>query len=71
MSNKEISDDFAFEMIMKETPCSSKFDSGCDGILPECRTCRFHRPYWHFETCVFEYCPYSEIPISTRKEKET
>ena len=22
------------------------YDSGVDGILPECRSCRFHRPFW-------------------------
>ena len=34
----------AFDALMQETPYSH-FDSGCEGITPECRTCRFHRPY--------------------------
>ena len=32
----------AFDALMQETPYSH-FDSGCEGITPECRTCRFHR----------------------------
>ena len=63
----------AFEVLMQETPYSH-FDSGCDGITPEYRTCRFHRPHWKyqscvFQSCVFQFCPYSPIAISTRKEK--
>lgn len=58
----------AFEVLMQETPYSH-FDSGCDGITPECRTCRFHRPHWKYQSCVFQFCPYSPIAISTRKEK--
>ena len=43
----------AFEVLMQETPYSH-FDSGCDGITPECRTCRFHRPHWKYQSCVFQ-----------------
>lgn len=56
----------AFEVMMKETPYSH-FDSGCDGICPECRSCRFHRPYWIYQSCVFEECPYSPVRLSTRR----
>lgn len=56
----------AFELMMKETPYS-RYDSGCDGIMPECRSCRFHRPYWKYQTCVFEECPYSKSTVSTRR----
>ena len=51
--------DFAkvFDALMQETPYSH-FDSGCDGIIPECRTCRFHRPFWKYQSCVFAECPY-------------
>ena len=38
--------------MMQETPYSH-FDSGCEGIIPECRTCRFHRPHWKYQSCVF------------------
>ena len=33
-----------FEALMKDTPGFDHYDSGYDGILPECRNCRFHRP---------------------------
>ena len=49
----------AFEALMKEVPGYNHYDSGCDGICPECRSCCFHRPYWKYQTCVFEECPYS------------
>ena len=43
----------AFEALMKDTPGFDHYDSGYDGILPECRTCRFHRPLWKYQSCVF------------------
>ena len=46
----------AFEALMKEVPGHNHYDSGCDGICPECRSCCFHRPYWKYQTCVFEEC---------------
>ena len=24
-----------------------------------------HRPYWKYQTCVFEECPYSPVKLST------
>ena len=55
----------AFEALMKEIPGHNHYDSGCDGICPECRSCCFHRPYWKYQTCVFEECPYSPVKLST------
>lgn len=57
----------AFEALMQETPGSDQYDSGADGILPECRSCRFHRPSWKTKTCVFDECPYCMEPVSTVK----
>ena len=54
----------AFESLMKETP-NSHYDSGYDGIYPECRSCRFHRPFWKYQPCVFKECPYSTPRLST------
>ena len=63
--------EYAWETLMRENnPLNKTFDSGVDGILPECRSCRFHRPNWKYETCVYEFCPYSEKPISTRRENK-
>ena len=56
--------DLAIEAIMKEKPYSH-YDSGCDGICGECRSCRFHRPYWKYQSCVFKECPYSSVVLST------
>ena len=47
----------AFEALMKDTPGFDHYDSGYDGILPECRNCRFHRPLWKYQSCVFEEMP--------------
>jgi len=71
MSIKNCNTDIAFEVLMQENnPNSRKYDSGYDGILPECRECRFHRPLWKYETCLFKYCPYSLKQISTRKKRK-
>ena len=54
----------AFELLMKEKPNADHYDSGSDGICAECRTCRFHRPYWIHQSCVFRECPYSPGTIT-------
>lgn len=56
----------AFDAFMKES-ANHQYDSGEDGIFPECRSCRFHRPYAIDQTCVFRSCPYSSQPTSTRR----
>ena len=73
----------ALELLMQTTPGFEHFDSGADGILPECRSCRFHRPHWKYQSCVFAECPYCCNPVSTvpfpvswtvkmkKKQKET
>ncbi len=61
----------AFDTLMKETP-NSHYDSGYDGIYSECRSCRFHRPFWKNRPCVFKECPYSTPRLSalhTAREK--
>lgn len=58
----------AFEALMREVPGFDHYDSGCDGICPECRSCRFHRPHWRYQSCVFEECPYYLYPVSTHKQ---
>jgi len=57
----------AFEALMKEVPGFDHYDSGCDGICPECRSCRFHRPHWKYQSCVFDECPYYPVKLSTRR----
>ena len=50
----------ALELLMQTTPGFEHFDSGADGILPECRSCRFHRPFWKYQSCK---------PVSTLKKQ--
>ena len=59
-------DFIAMQAMMKYEPVAH-YDSGEDGIFPECRSCRFHRPYAQDHTCVFRTCPYTAQTISTRK----
>ena len=59
----------ALELLMQTTPGFEHFDSGTDGILPECRSCRFHRPFWKYQSCVFVECPYCCKPVSTLKNQ--
>ena len=40
----------ALELLMQTIPGFEHFDSGADGILPECRSCRFHRPQWKYQS---------------------
>ena len=58
----------AFEALMTEVTGFDHYDSGSDGICAECRSCCFHRPHWIYQTCVFEYCPYSPKALSTRRD---
>ncbi len=55
----------SIESLMQDVPGFDHFDSGSDGILPECRKCRFHRPFWKYQSCIYEACPYSPEHIST------
>lgn len=47
----------AFEALMKDTPGFDHYDSGYDGILPECRNCRSIVPYGNISPA------YSRMPI--------
>lgn len=61
----------AFDFLMKEAPNQDHYDSGQDGICSECRTCRFHRPFWKYQSCVFAECPYCVYPLSTIKTEKS
>jgi len=54
----------AISLLMRD---NDQYDSGEDGILPECRSCRLHRPYDPVQTCVYAFCPYTQERVSTRK----
>lgn len=68
MNYKNRINNIAFSALMQDNnPLSCKYDSGYDGILSDCRECRFHRPLWRYQSCVFSVCPYSKKPVSTLK----
>ena len=49
----------AFESLMQGKPGCDHYDSGVKGPYPECRSCRWHRPYRKDRFCKFAECPYS------------
>ena len=52
------SQDRAFENLMREKPGFDHYDSG-EGQAPEdCGQCRYYRPYWKHQFCVYAECPY-------------
>ena len=50
--------DRAFEQLMQTRPSADHFDSGEAGAPEDCGTCRFYRPHWKYQFCVYEECPY-------------
>ena len=50
--------DRAFEQLMQSKPGFDHYDSG-EAVTPEdCGTCRFYRPHWKYQFCVYAECPY-------------
>ncbi|MDU3395952.1 MAG: DUF6017 domain-containing protein [Clostridiales bacterium] len=50
--------DRAFEQIMQTRPGADHFDNGEAGAPEDCGTCRFYRPQWKYQFCVYAECPY-------------
>ena len=50
--------DRAFEQLMQTRPGADHFDNGEAGAPEDCGTCRFYRPYWKYQFCVYAECPY-------------
>ena len=48
----------AFEQLMQTRPGADHFDSGEAGAPQDCGTCRFYRPHWKYQFCVYAECPY-------------
>ena len=53
--------DRAFEQLMQTRPGADHFDSGEAGAPEDCGTCRFYRPHWKYQFCVYEECPYRQL----------
>ena len=49
--------DRAFEILMQGKPGFDRYENGC-AEHEDCNTCRFYRPRWKYQFCVFEECPY-------------
>ena len=49
--------DRAFETLMQSKPGFDRYENGC-AEREDCNTCRFYRPRWKYQFCVFEECPY-------------
>lgn len=49
--------DRAFETLMQGKPGFERYENGC-AECEDCNTCRFYRPRWKYQFCVYEECPY-------------
>lgn len=49
--------DRAFEMLMRSKPGFDRYENGC-AEHEDCNTCRFYRPRWKYQFCVYEECQY-------------
>lgn len=50
--------DRAFERLMTGKPGFDHYDSGGVGAPEDCGTCRYYRPDWKYQFCVYAECPY-------------
>lgn len=50
--------DRAFERLMQEKPGFDHYDGGGADAPEGCGTCRFYRPDWKYQFCVYAECPY-------------
>ena len=50
--------DRAFERLMQGKPGFDHYDSGEAGAPEDCGDCRFYRPGWKYQFCVYAECPY-------------
>ena len=46
--------DRAFEQLMQTRPGTDHFDNSEAGAPEDCGTCRFYRPHWKYQFCVYE-----------------
>ena len=50
--------DRTFESLMQGKPGFDHYDSGDAGAPEDCGDCRFYRPDWKYQFCVYAECPY-------------
>lgn len=60
--------DRAFEQLMQGKPGFDHYDSG-EAVTPEdCGTCRFYRPHWKYQFCVYAECRKPSLLHINRQE---
>ena len=47
-----------FERLMQEKPSFDHYDGGGANAPEDCGSCRFYRPDWKYQYCVYAECPY-------------
>lgn len=62
--------DRAFEMLMQQTPGFDRYSSGCVTEHEDCGTCRFHRPHWKYQFCVYAECPYEPGKLTAKQKAD-
>ncbi len=58
--------DRAFEILMQGKPGFDRYENGC-AACDDCNTCRFYRPRWKYQFCVYAECPYQPGRLTARK----
>jgi Zn-finger protein len=48
----------AFESLLQGKPGFDHYDNGSAGVYEDCGACRFYRPHWKYQFCVYAECPY-------------
>lgn len=58
--------DRAFEILMQGKPGFDRYENGC-AACDDCNTCRFYRPRWKYQFCVYAECPYQPGRLTARE----
>ena len=61
--------DRAFELLMQQTPGFDRYASPDAAVGDSCGECRFYRPNWKYQFCIYTECPY-EPGKQTVKSRE-
>ncbi len=58
--------DRAFEILMQGKPGFDRYENGC-AAYDDCNTCRFYRPRWKYQFCLYAECPYQPGRLTAKK----
>lgn len=62
--------DRAFEMLMQQAPGFDRYESPCASEYKGCGDCRFYRPHWNYQFCVYAVCPYEPGKPTAKRKTE-